>query len=198
VDIRSFVSIVDLEAALGLVPSTGARGRAGTPAVVLVARTPSDASARTALAALEAPIDQLFPAPSSGPGQVPVIADRQVAGVTAHQLTLAPGLQVSYSVFHGLVVLATGLGGIASVVRHVHSLSGDSTYKAAVRDPPQLVTSLLFLDFSQLLNFVGQTRLVQAARWRALRPSLEKVRAVGLHSTKGEADTTAELYFKIP
>jgi hypothetical protein len=59
------------------------------------------------------------------------------------------------------------------------------------------VTSLLFLDFSKLLSLGEQTGLLGGARLTALRPDLEKVRTVGLDSTSGEADTTAELFLQI-
>ncbi len=59
------------------------------------------------------------------------------------------------------------------------------------------MTSLLFLDFSQLLSLGEQTGLTRSVRLTAVRPDLEKVRAVGLDSTSGEADTTAELFLQI-
>jgi hypothetical protein len=63
---------------------------------------------------------------------------------------------------------------------------------------PHRVTSLLFLDFSQLLSLGEQTGLLKSARYRALRTDLEKVRAIGLDSASGEADSTAELSLQIP
>ena len=59
------------------------------------------------------------------------------------------------------------------------------------------MTSLLFLDFSQLLSLGEQTGLISGTRYRLLRPDLEKVRAVGLVSTGGESDSTAELTLQI-
>jgi hypothetical protein len=58
-------------------------------------------------------------------------------------------------------------------------------------------TSLLFLDFSQLLSLGEQTGLTRSAAFEALRPDLERIRAVGLNSASGEADTTAELILQI-
>jgi hypothetical protein len=63
---------------------------------------------------------------------------------------------------------------------------------------PDPVTSLPFLDFNQLLSLGEQTGLTRGARYQALKPDLQKIRAVGLHSTRGEADSTAELFLKIP
>jgi hypothetical protein len=60
------------------------------------------------------------------------------------------------------------------------------------------VTSLLFLDFSQLLSLGEQTGLVHGSFLRRLTPDLEQIRAAGASSTSGEADTTAELFLQIP
>ena len=68
---------------------------------------------------------------------------------------------------------------------------------ATLASRPQRVTSLLFLDFSQLLSLGEQTGLTPSARVRALTPDLEKIRGVGMDSTSGEADTTAELFLQI-
>jgi len=59
------------------------------------------------------------------------------------------------------------------------------------------VTSLLFLDFSQLLSLGDRSGLMRGARFAALQPDLEKIRAIGLTSTSGESDTTAELSLQI-
>jgi hypothetical protein len=40
--------------------------------------------------------------------------------------------------------------------------------------------------------------LTHGARFRALAPDLERIRAVGMDSTSEEADTTAELFLQIP
>jgi hypothetical protein len=95
-------------------------------------------------------------------------------------------------------VLATSLQAIAAVARHSHPLSGEPAYEATLGNRPDQVTSLLFLDFSQLLHLGEQTGLTGSARLAALRPDLRKIRAIGLASTRGEADTTAELFLQIP
>ena len=69
---------------------------------------------------------------------------------------------------------------------------------ATLASRPQRVTSLLFLDFSQLLSLGEQTGLTGSARLTALRADLDKIRAVGFDSTSGEADSTAELFLQIP
>jgi hypothetical protein len=77
-------------------------------------------------------------------------------------------------------------------------LIDDPSNRATLADHPQEVTSLLFLDFTQLLSLGEQTGLIRGARYRQLRPDLNKVGTIGLSSTSGEADSTAELSVQIP
>jgi hypothetical protein len=71
-------------------------------------------------------------------------------------------------------------------------------YGTVLGERPDQVTSLLFLDFSQLLRLGEQTGLVHGQRANALLPDLERIRSIGLASTRGEADTNAELFLQIP
>jgi hypothetical protein len=194
VDVGRVLSVFSGEAAVAVAPSGGGHGRA----LVIVARTRHQGATRALMAGLEGPLSQLFAPPSTGPGQAPVLGDVQVAGVTVHQLSLAAGLQLDYAVFHGLVVVSTSLRAIAGVAKNSHPLSGEAAYQATLADRPDQVTSLLFLDFSQLLSLGEQTGLARGAQLSALRPDLRKIRAIGLDSTRGEADTTAELFLQIP
>jgi hypothetical protein len=126
-----------------------------------------------------------------------VPGETAVDGVTIHQVPLAPGLQIDFAVWDGLVVVSTGIDGIAAVVHHEHALPDSSTYQTALGDRPAAVTSLVFLDLTQLLRFGEQTGLMRGARYEALRPDLEKIRAVGLDSTSGGSDSTADLFLEI-
>jgi hypothetical protein len=198
VNVRDVLSIFHGEAAVAIAPTARRTAAAARPSLVIVARTNDEARTRSALAALEVPLAQLFPAPSQGPGQASTFNDRTVDGVAAHQLALAPGLELDYAVFRGLVVVATSLDGIASVVSHGQPITDTAGYRATLAGRPDKVTSLLFADFSQLLRLSEQTGLTRSARFRALRGDLAKVRAVGLSSKGGEADSTAELLLQIP
>jgi hypothetical protein len=163
----------------------------------VVARTPSPASTRLALAALEAPLVQVFTPVASAAGQVPEWSDRPVGIVTARQFAFSPGLELDYAVFDGVAVISTSLNGIAEIAGMGRSLAMDPTYRRAFRDRPARVTSLLFLDFSQLLSLGEQTGLLRGSLLRRLGPDLERIKAIGASSTSGEADTTAELFLKI-
>jgi uncharacterized protein DUF3352 len=196
VNVQNVISLFHGETAVAIVPAR--KAGVASPALVIVARTHDEAATRAALAALELPLAQLFPPASSGPGQAPLFNDRVVEGITVHQLAVASGLEIDYAVFDGLVVVSTSVNGITEVASHAHRLVDDAAYRATLGAHPQRLTSLLFLDFSQLLSLGEQTGLTQSARYRALAPDLRRIRAVGLDSTSGEADSTAELLLKIP
>jgi hypothetical protein len=189
VDVTSVMSIFDREGVVAIGPSHS---------LLLIARAASQSGAARTLGELEGPLAQLFPPPASGPGQTPVWSDRHIAGVNARQLTLAPGLQLDYAVFNRLVVVSTSLQGIGEVAARTHSLTADPSYTATLGNRPDRVTSLLFLDFSQLLNLGAQIGLTRSAVYSELQPALQKIQAVGSVSTRGEADTTAELFLQIP
>jgi hypothetical protein len=191
VGVRKVTSIFRGETAVGISPGP-------TPALLIVSRTANQAATQSELAQIEAPLTALFPAPSSGPGQIPGLVDRQVGGVTVHELGLGAGLQLDYAVFDGLVVVSTSVAAIDQVVSRSRSLADEQAYKTALTGRPGEVSSVLFTDFSQLLSLGGQTGLTGGARVRELLPDLEKVRAIGLSSTSGERDTTTELSLEIP
>jgi hypothetical protein len=196
---RTLVSLFSGETAVAVVPGrAGPAGNARPPGLIIVSRTKDEAQTKATLATMEVPLAQLFPTPSSGPGQAPEFNDVQIDGVTAHELSLTPGLQLDYAVFNGLVVVSTTRDGIAAVIAHQRAIAGDRRFRATLATRPRRVSSLLFLDFSQLLSLGEQTGLTPSARVRALTPDLGKIRGVGMDSTSGEADTTAELFLQIP
>jgi hypothetical protein len=166
-------------------------------ALTVLTRVNNERATSTELANLEIPLSQLFPAPTTGSGQVPQFTDRSVDGITAHQLSLGTGLRLDYAVFHGLLVISTSLAGISAVADHSRSLTGEQAYRATVGDHPSQVTSLVFLDFSQLLDLAERTGLLRGARFQALTPDIGRIRAAGLDSARGEAESTAELTLEI-
>jgi hypothetical protein len=192
VNVDNIVSIFHNETAVAIVP------HARTPTLVIVARAPDQAKIRTELAELEIPLAQLFKAPSSDGGAVPQFNARQVGGVTAHQLALADGLQVDYSVFDGLLVISTGLKGLAAVAERGHTLARDPSFKFALANRPKRVTSLVYLDFGRLLTLGEQTGLTTSSRFEALRADLQKIAAIGLSSTRSAGQSSAQLSIRIP
>jgi hypothetical protein len=165
--------------------------------VVILTHVKNEQATSAQLANLEIPLSQLFPAPSAGSGQVSQFTDRSIEGISAHQLSLGTGLRISYAVFHGLLAISTSLAALGGIIQHSQALTSEPAYRAAVDGAPSRVTSLVFLDFNQLLDLAERTGLLRGARLGALAPDFERIRAVGLYSTRGEADSTAELTFEI-
>jgi Protein of unknown function (DUF3352) len=192
VDVAGLESLFSGESAVAVSPTPG-----HPSALVIVSRVANMAQARTELASVEVPLSQLVASAASSSGVVPSFTARSVAGVTAHQLTLGSGLELDYAVFRGLVVISTSLSGIAAVASHAHTLGDDPAYRVALAGRSSQVTSLLFLDFSQLLSLAEQTGLISGARFDALRADLRKIGAIGLSSTSGETSSTAELSLQI-
>jgi hypothetical protein len=60
------------------------------------------------------------------------------------------------------------------------------------------VTSVVFLDFSQLLRLGEQTGLNDSRAYLAVKADLAKVRSVGASSTGSGEDTTTEIRISIP
>jgi hypothetical protein len=170
----------------------------GKAVVTVIARTPDPDVTRRVFAELEVPLERLFAPAGNAAGQAPIFNQTTVGGVTAHQLVLAPGLQFDYAISGHEVLLSTSLGGIASIARHSSSLLDQPAYKVTLGNHPARVTSLLFLDLNQLLSLGEQTGLITGTRYSALKPDLERVHAIGMASTSGEAESTAELYLQIP
>ena len=192
VDPASFLDLFKGETAVAL-----ARG-SGAPALVIVTRTTHELAARETLANIAAAVGQVFTSGGQIDAQSAPITDVPVGGVTAAQVSLGPGLALDYAVFKGLIVIATSPRGIGDVAVRAGSLDHDAAYRAVLGSRPDQVTSLGFADFSQLLSLGGQTQLASSAGYRSLVPELQRVRAVGIDSTRGENDTTAELSFQIP
>jgi hypothetical protein len=190
VNVKDLVSIFHGETAVAIVP------HAQSPALVIVARTRQQSRIATELAQLEIPLAQLFKAGNGGTATA--FNDKPVAGITAHQLSLANGLQLDYAVSGGLVIISTSLQGIAAVAQRQHALAHDPSFAAVLGDRPKLVTSLVFLDFVRLLGLGEQTGLTSSARFRALRQDLDKIQAIGLTSTRAPGVSSSELTVRIP
>jgi hypothetical protein len=188
VNVSHLESLFSGETSVSIGPSGG---------LTVLTRVSNEHATNAELANLEIPLSQLFPAPATGSGQVPQFTAQQVDGITAHQLSLGTGLRINYAVFRGLLVISTSLNGIESVAKRARSLTDEPAYHAALGGAPSQVTSLVFLDFSQLLDLGERTGLLRGARFQALAPDIHRIRAAGLDSTRGEADSTAELTLEI-
>lgn len=164
----------------------------GTPAVALLARTPDEGRTRTALRNLEPAIARLF-APRGG--EPPAFGDGSVGGVATRRLQAGAGAELHYAVRDGTLAVSTSEAALTAVVRPQGSIVDNPAYKAVIPDSQSELTSIVFFDFSQLLSLFEPLGLTGAS---GLFADLQSVRAVGLTSLSGEAQTTAELTFEIP
>jgi hypothetical protein len=169
-----------------------------TPVLTVIARTAEPNVTRRVFAQLEVPLERLFAPTGNAAGQASLFNQVTVGGVAAHQFVLAPGLQFDYAVTGHELLLSTSLQGIASVAHHAGSIVDEPAYQLVLGDHPARVSSLLFLDLNQLLSLGEQTGLITSTHYRALKPDLERVHVIGLDSTSGEAESTAELFLQIP
>ncbi|MDQ6605843.1 MAG: hypothetical protein M3Z06_04760, partial [Actinomycetota bacterium] len=170
----------------------------GKPVVTVIAKTPNPSVTRTVFAQLEVPLERLFAQAGNAAGQAPVFNQLSVGGVIAHQIILVPGIQFDYAISGHELLLSTSLEGIASVVHQAGALVDQNAYRLTLGNHTARVTSLLFLDLNQLLSLGEQTGRITGTRYRALKPDLERVHAIGMDSTSGEAESTAELFLQIP
>ena len=189
---RDLLSLFERESAV-VITSHGS-----TPVVTVVTRPRDMPATRTAFAQLEAPLERLFAPAGAQAGQAPLFNQVSIGRVAAHQLVLAPGLQFDYAISGDELLLSTSLQGIEGVVQHTKSILGQSGYQTALGNHPALVTSLLFLDLDQLLGLNDQIGLVTGTRFQLLKPDLERIHAIGLDSTSGPAQSTADLFLQIP
>jgi hypothetical protein len=187
VNVSDLVSIFHREAALAIV------GGGKSPTLVIVARTPNQSRTQHELAQLEAPLAQLFSTPGQSQSSVPVFNDRQIAGVTAHQLQLATGFQLDYAVFRGLVVISTSLAGIQDVAQQSRPLLHDPAFTAVLGSGAHQVTSLVFADLAALIGATQQTGLTAGSLGARLMPDLQRITGVGLTSTRGASDSTTQV-----
>jgi hypothetical protein len=187
VNVSDLVSIFHHEAALAIVGS----GR--SPTLVVVARTAHQSRTQSELAQLEAPLAQLFSAPGKNQSSEPVFNDREIGGVTAHQLQLATGFQLDYAVFHGLVVISTGLQGIQDVTQQARPLSRAPAFAAVLGGAARQVTSLVFADLATLSGAGQQSGLSAGSLGARLEPDLRRITGVGLTSTRGATDSTTRV-----
>lgn len=188
---RDLLSQLSGETALSL-----AAGR--PPTLTLVSRVRDEARARTTLAQLQGPLAQALAPASAGSGQQPTFSEQRVAGVTAYALRLTPTLSLDYAVFDGRIAVSTSLAGIAAARRPDRSLGDSPKFAQVVPGGSGPATSIGYVDLAQFLGLADQTSLAHDPRYAAVRADLQRIRAVGLRSSRGAADSTVELNFLIP
>ena len=170
-----------------------------TPAPILAAvtRVDDEGATRETLRRLQAPLVRvLTPRGEEAPRWR---AEDFGGGATGATLaTPAGGASLSYAVFDGRLVFASSPDGVRRLRDADGSIEDAEGFDDVVGDRPDKVGSLGFLDFSQLLELGEQTGLNDSRAYLAARDDLQKIRAVGVHSTGTEEETTAEILLSIP
>lgn len=184
--VRDVLPLFGKEVAITLVEADGA------PAVALLARTPDEERTSAALSRLEPAIARLF-VPAGG--DAPRFTTVDVGGTPVRRLASGDGAELYYTVAGGTLALSTSRDALAQVVRPKGTIVEDPDYEAVIPDTQSELTSIVFFDFSQLLSLFEPLGLTGDS---GLAADLQRVRAVGLTSRSGEAQTTAELTFEIP
>lgn len=101
-------------------------------------------------------------------------------------------------VVDGRVIVSTSRAGLEAARDPDPPLADSEIFRKAVGDSGNDVSSLLFLDFTQLLRLGEQTGLRDNRDYLAVAPDLEKIRAVGVSSTAEEGASTSEIHLLIP
>ncbi|HEX8100978.1 MAG TPA: hypothetical protein VF533_00055, partial [Solirubrobacteraceae bacterium] len=160
------------------------------PGVALAARTRDPARTREALGRLQGAVAAQLAPGEADAGQVPLFEQREIAGVPAFVLRLAPGAQLVYAVFGDTVVLATGPDAIERVRR------GGARKRIGI--PANGVEAVLFIEPGQLLALGDLLGVTADPAVQAVRDDVSRIRAVSAVAQREETDTTAELLFQIP
>jgi hypothetical protein len=158
------------------------------PVLTVVAHARKD-TGRT-LAQLEAPIARLL-------GKTARFRATSVAGRSARLLKAGP-ISIAYAVFDDKLVISTATSGIAAVARGGDHLDRQDSFKTVAGGAPGKVSSLLFLDFTELLRLGEQTGLGDSRAYQSVRDDLQKVRAVGAWSSGSGDESNAEINLSIP
>jgi hypothetical protein len=179
---RAVIAALQGEVAITLTPSV--------PAPVLTVIADAKPDTKRTLGQLEGPVARLL-------GKGARFRDVAVAGTTARVLSAGP-ITIAYAVLGDRLGISTAASGIAAVARSHDHLDGEDAYKNVAGDAPGKVSSLLFLDFTELLRLGEQTGLGTSRAYRSVKDDLEKVRAVGAWSSGSGDESNAEINLSIP
>lgn len=172
------------ETALSILPGVPA------PTLVLIARTTDEAKTRAAVTRLQPALKKLL---RGGAVRSSTVAGKRVTVVRAGGRDV-----VLIGVFDGKLVLTTASAGIVAAAKPDGGLGGAPLFKSTLANPGKTVTSLVFLDFSQLLDLGEKTGLNDSRAYLAVKNDLTKVKAIGSRSTGTGGQSTAEIKLSIP
>jgi len=165
------------------------------PVLSLMTRTEDEAATRRTLDQLRDPLARLLrPEGEQEPQWDPV----DLEGADAWTLKLPNGAAITYAVTDGRLILSTTPEGVRRIVDAEDTLDGNDRFEDVLGDRPERVGTLGFLDFSQLLELGEQTGLNDSRAYLRVRDDLRKITAIGVSSSSGEGESTAEILVSIP
>ncbi|MCW3014042.1 MAG: hypothetical protein JWO02_1134 [Solirubrobacterales bacterium] len=162
-----------------------------TPILTLITKTKNPGAARATLARAQQPVARLL-APSSGA----VPAWRAVGG--GFQLRPTAGVELDYAVVGDLVVVSTRAAGIAAVRDRKATLPQTDAWRVSMGNTQKPVSSLVFLDFNQLLRLGEQTGLNDSKQYLAVKDDLQRLKSVSARSSSDGDESTVELFLSLP
>ncbi len=187
------LGLLKQEAVVAITPSLP------TPTLTLITRTADEDRTAKAMAALRPTIARTL-AQRSGTGKrVPATwVQRPLGDTRAWSLPFAQGAELDYAVFDNLLVVSTRLSGLRAVQDPKSNITETDAWKSVLGNHPNPVSSLVFLDFNQLLRLGEQTGLNDSRSYTKVRDDLKRIAAVGLTAKPGTGESTAEINLQIP
>jgi hypothetical protein len=153
--------------------------------------------------ALQKPLLKLFPGEaaiiltSATPAPVLTIlahtSDEAASRKTIAALPASVRKRIETAVFDGKIAVSTDPKGIAAVKAPGKHLTDTANWSKAVGNTPELLSSLVFLDFSRLLTLGEETGLGDSSAYQTAKGDLQKVRAIGAHTIGSDSESTAEI-----
>jgi hypothetical protein len=176
---KDLLDLLTNESAVALLPNVPA------PIALIIARAQNADATRAALGRLTQTLPKVLK------GAKVTSAD----GVTTIKSSQA---EFDLAVIDDKLVASTSMKGIDAARDPSGGIADNDHFKATVKNTTAPVTSVLFLDFSQLLTLAEQTGLNDSRSYLAVKNDLRKLQAVGVSSTGAGEDTTSEIRFQIP
>jgi hypothetical protein len=178
-----------LEGEVALLLTQGPR----RPVISLLAQAPDADAAMRIMRTLERPLANVI-----APGATPQVGVRKVEGTNVRTLTMSGGRELAYAVDDGVLIVSSSPVGVETILRSDESLADTEDFERTTEDRPDRISSLLFLDLSQLLELGERGGLGRNPTYRALRGDLNAVQAVGAFSSGNEEESSAEVSVLIP
>ena len=176
---QDLLGLLSNESAVALLPSVPA------PIALIIARAENADATRAALGRLTETLPKVLKGAK--------VTQRD--GVTTIASSQA---EFDLAVIDDKLVASTSMKGIEAVRDPDGGIADNDHFRATVKNTAKPVTSVVFLDFSQLLTLAEQTGLNDSRAYLAVRNDLRKLQAVGVGSTGAGEDTTSEIRFQIP